>query len=189
MEELIDLVDEKIGETELDKFMIGLNTLKEKDKYINWYKGLTALSLSQIAREKGIQNYKINVTTSATSGFIQTPHFGKDYQREIFYFSAQYKFYFVNVLSQVSSNQILVFEVKGDLKETDGGTEKINVEKEKESLLSNTNSGSFYKKFEFNVTEDKDIIISFWRRTQSIHVEEWKNKRMTGMEIKWYSAL
>ena len=198
MKVLFDLINEKIEDTEKLKFMTELEAFEEQDKYRNWYTGLTAISNGKsklgvpiILPAKGFQMHKISIQTSATSGSIRTAYFEDEFKKDSFYYQVNYPYIFKNLLSKVSSEQILIIEVKGDTKETEGGTESIEVKQEKHEkkvIFLHRLSGPLNQKFEFNVTEDNDLKISFWRKLQSVHLEEWKNKRMTGMEIKWQSA-
>ena len=194
---LLDLVDEKIEEAELHKFKIGLESFVEQDKYRNWFNGSTAITskigLAEKTVEQGFQYHKIKVNTSATAGTIRSPHFGETFDKDNFYYRVWYQYFFTNLVTKTSSDQILVIEVKGDTKETAGGNEAITINewrngKRADQLFEHKNSGPVLKTLKFNLTEVKDLHIFFWRKCQSIHVEEWNNKRMTGMEIKWHSA-
>ena len=110
------LQDEEFFETVQDKI-----SFKERDKYRNWYLGISKLALSYI--ENGSHKYKMHTTDSA--GQISTPWFGKEFEETKFFRRVDYT-YNISLPSE-ATNKTMVLEMMLDTKETKGAIDEIRI--------------------------------------------------------------
>ena len=90
-EYVIELIEENI-------FLDNLNKFHEKDRFHNWYYGLTRLmeydrSWDESFESASYKIYRFDIETSATSGVVTTEHFGEDFQPELVEHNVIYQFY------------------------------------------------------------------------------------------------
>ena len=145
--ELVMLVDEKIQEAELEKALDELDIFEERNKFRNWYFGLTELRLPNYYYILGYLKHELRYKTTASSGMISSPFFGSSYNEKNFYFIITYIFDFF--LPFIKEERTLNFNVDIDTKETEGGSEAfvLDLGTRKESYKL---TGPMTKMFSFN---------------------------------------
>ena len=145
--ELVTLVDEKIQDAELEKALSELDIFEERNKFRNWYLGITELKLPNYYYILGYLKHSITYKTTASSGMITSPFFGSTYNEKNFYFVISYIFDFY--LPLIKEERKLNFNVDIDTKETEGGSESfvLDLGTRKESYKL---TGPMTRMFSFN---------------------------------------
>ena len=178
------------------------SSFKEDEKYRNWYEGKSLVSLSydgvltdfDYDVDEYIYKYihYYDMHTYAISGKVSTPWFGDKYDGEKFVLHLSY-WYYIH-LPTLSHNMTLVVVMKVDSMETSLGNENVNLFPPgfKQRTDINQKFGPSYNKtFRFNVTEqfrehNSTLRINFYRYISQYNLQEWENRRMTGMSVEWY---
>ena len=184
--ELVRLVDEKIQDAELEKTLVELDTFEEKNKFQNWYLGLSELALPRYYYIFGYLKHTIAYTTTASSGTVSSPFFRRIFNEKNFYFIVHYNFVFNNLLSLINEDRILNLNLDIDTKETEGGSESFSLTlgaKKESYKLTGPMTKALSLKSSDNIT---DIHLTFQRDFHFAHVEKWSTRRMTGIKIEWY---
>ena len=163
----------------------------EENKLWNWYMGLSIVGIWRHSFNFEFTRHSLpDYKTKATSGHLKTPFYRQTLKRSEFYLGAEYSFNIENVLIKCSPDHKLVLSIFCDTKETFGGSERVQVMQMfpngSKVLAVFEKSGPLMKKFEFWESTAASIRIIFKRRLALKQFEEWKSKRNTGLEIKWY---
>ena len=87
--ELRDFAVEMLWDLSFNETMANLDKIKDKDRYLNWFKGFTEINLPHYDTEKGLQ---YDIKTSATSGNLST-QVSMDYRNVDKYFNYTITFY------------------------------------------------------------------------------------------------
>ena len=171
LNELMRLVDEKVQEAGLEKSLIELDSFEEKNKFKNWYLGLTELALPQYYYIFGYLKQIIEYKTTATSGTISSPFFKSKYDKKNFYFITVYIFDLSNLLLHIKEDTILNLHLEIDTKETEGGSETFSLDLGSE-IDSYKLTGPMTKTLSFNSSHQMtQIWLIFERDFHYEHVE------------------
>ena len=87
--ELRDFAVEMLWDLSFNETMANLEKIKDKDRYLNWFKGFTEINLPHYDTEHGLQ---YDIKTSATSGSLST-QVSMDYKDVDKYFNYTITFY------------------------------------------------------------------------------------------------
>ena len=80
VKELLSLIEKKTEEIEHKNTMEGVQSFVEKNKFYNWYMGISKASLPYI-----FETYQYHFQTWSTQGSIKSPYFGEPYNEQKFH--------------------------------------------------------------------------------------------------------
>ena len=163
------------------------NLFEEKGKYRNIYYGYSKFSLPY----NGWSGHNYMMETVATSGSVKTYGFGKrlnDFNNKTMY---EYKITLPSNIATIATNLSLVVEIVLDTKQTDGGTDSFYLgppggyETKYFEHTGNITLRRVYKVSKFTGLRNY-LYLKFKRNIDQISLDQWTDKRMTGMAAKWY---
>ena len=192
IQQLKYIVDEKIEESEKEKFIYEINKYYEENKFLNWYLELSEPIIINSYYVFGYDKQLIYYKNSASSGSIGTPYFKEQFQYEKFYYLVHYE-YTITGISK-TDNTTLILELDIDLKEITGGSETLVITSytrehdylHHSQVASYRLTGPMKKKIKLGASNISEIKITFERDIHSVYVENWSSRRMTGFQIRWY---
>ena len=171
------------------------NAYEEKDKYRNWYEGVSLVELPTegTGGKLGI-SVSYNMKTTSSSGLVSTPWFGRAYSEENYRMETdfQHTIYLHANISSMAQNSSVVLEMKLITKKTVGGTEYVYITLPGGlgyEILKYT--GNITKNWRLNVTDQftgfkNRISFHFLRAMDQTSLDIWKDKVMSGFSLTWY---
>ena len=112
--------------------MDDLDSLKEENKFKNWYLGYTKVELPYKRHPIGNRNifeYLYTIRTTAVSGLIKTPFFGQNFTEDNFMKNLDVNLYvrLNENFTNIGSNITMVVDIELDTKETGGGDDHVQI--------------------------------------------------------------
>ena len=187
-EEFAEFIKLTILEIIYDSVFDDVKSYGEKDKYRNWYDGITLLELP-VDKTSGYPTLKttkfMKVSTYAKSGTFVTPYFRENFDSKKFSLFVEFKLNIFIPNSVFKSKTVeLILEIDYDLIERHESQSFESVDimsANNEKLESSTKK--IIKKISL---ERRSVYIDFKRSLSQLDVENWNSRRMTGMNVSWF---
>ena len=170
-----------------DTVLEDVKSYVERDKYRNWYDGITLLELpvdeASVYPTLTLKTTKlIKVSTYAQSGTFVTPNFREDFDSKKFSLFVEFKLHIWIPNSVFKSKTVeLILEIDYDVIERHDSqsVEMVDINSEK---LESPNTKIIKK-----ISPDKrNVYVEFTRSLSRLDVDSWNSPRMTGMNVSWY---
>ena len=191
IQELKDLVEFKIEEAEMEKIMFEIDSLYERNKYLNWYEGLTEIKLPEKNSYNGDNFQYLEFLSAKNKGVVKSMSFNQQFQRDKMLLFTNEIFYIKSNFTDLSNSKKFILELSVDLKETNGGVDKLTISHDPYGLaktiaiFSQTGQTSQTIEFSQNVNMTK-VDLTYERILLPNQIDAWKSSRMTGFMLKWY---
>ena len=150
------------------------------DKLLNRYKGISMLSLAfaETSADAEDKRFNYHLTTGATTGTFITPHFQQTFELKNFRKKIEYILNIKKLESATDSK--ITLEIELDTKETSGGNSWLRLNMES---LQKTGPKVIKRVVEDDI---KDVSLAYTQDLSEADLENWSNKRILGMKVKWY---
>ena len=158
-----------------EKSFSEVDTYYEENKYQNWYNGKSKpFNMTEAKKHK-----MFSISTYSSEGTFATPYFGDPFneslfQKDMFYAITLFNPYENNVVT----NEAMIIEIEYDY---------VNDGNDQESVGIGGGTG-FDPSKKFNKTIKANFYsfdVSFQRFWKALEYSKWKERRFTGMRIKW----
>ena len=173
VEELLVNFAAHFQQREFEKIFRGVDLFKEKDKYKNWYLGVSQVPIWEWEDKIYILN---NIRTYATSGEVSSPYFGEKFDIDTFNPQIEYSILIYNPQNETIKSSL---KIQYDIDEAPF---------EYLALRNDTYEMAFDSKkneYETEKTINEYITILLMRDFPSLYLADWKAKRSTGFNITW----
>ena len=157
-------------------------SLKEKDKYLNWYSGLSTILLK---KTEGT-SVKFNPVSMAESGEVETPAFREQFDREKFVKTLDYS---LTLEAPPLENVNIVINLDYDIHEFDDSLVIIGMTDDKKVLFNSKdfNDQTQNIRQEYPIKGSKETFLVKYSRNMSRDTYlTWNSKRNTGMKVSWF---
>ena len=150
------------------------------DKLLNRYKGISRLNpaIAERIDDKKEPKLTYQLTTGATSGTFITPHFQQTFELRKFRKQVEYV---LNIKKLESATEAkITLEIELDTKETSGGNSGVRLNME---YLEKTGPKVIKRVVDHDI---QDVNLAFTQDLSEADLENWSNKRMLGMKVRWF---
>lgn len=147
------------------------------DKLLNRYKGISLLNLpfAEADADEEVLRFNYRLITGATEGTFTTPHFQQTFELKNFMRKVDFNLDIEKPDSAADSK--IMLEIELDTKETSGGDSYLRLNME---FLQKTGPKVIKR-----VVEDA-VTLNYFHSLSEADLENWSNKRMLGMKVKWF---
>ena len=167
--ELLRNFAEHFQQEDFDNTLKRISQFKEKDKYRNWYRGLTAVPITYDEAKDNIEVNSLYFHTYAPSGEISSAYFRENFDVENFQLVSEHNMFIMNPYSH-SSNM------------------SIQIEYDLESEVERISRGTVYldpNRNEYKCEGSCEVEYRYGRNIDAHFFAHWRNKRNTGFTAKW----
>ena len=172
---------------EFDDVYSSLSTFKEKDKYRNWYTGVTKVPI--VVDQYGFLASDV-IETYATSGEISTPLFGEEFEIEKFKLNAIFKISFNNpyIMDDNLGSGNITLEFTYDIDEINdiiGLTYMDKFNAFGGVMCGGGTLNSAGKEYKVTKSHLVGCDVVYRRSNPELYFADLGKKRFTGLNVKW----
>ena len=181
-----------------DAFYNKLMNFKEKEKYRNWYKGITKIPLRveyyQREHYTMATNYDVRVDdtsieTNSEAGNVSTPFFGEKFDADNFVLQTEFTvsivspYYDPHKPHSLTWTRLTIF-LTYDIENNYGSNLKINCDKDNYYSNATFLNKTMHEYSQKRIVSEK-CDIKYTRYIPQMYFEDLKKKRFTGFSVRW----
>ena len=186
--ELMDNFVEHFQNKDFNDTFDTLISFKEKDRYKNWYKKISAIPVNVLydwkiggyAFQLFILSNEINITTYALTGEVTTSYFGEQFDMDKFALDKKFS---MSIFSPFNKTMNLTLQFKYDIENNKDAYVRVVCRHKGFSNITDLDKET--KNYKLQTIIDKNCEIIYQRHNPTVYFEDLKTKRFTRFNLKW----